>query len=306
LLANVDSSAVHLVAIAAEQLEDEGGGDDGDEAVFCVHMGRDPGALVADLKDAFGKIGPVVHADVLTMPGGRSRGCGVVEFRTGADAAKAIAEMNDQMLKGRQMFVREDKESKEYKAATGGASAGRSGGSGGSGGSVAVYFGNLSWSTTWQQLKDFAKGAGCTPGKADIAVGTDGRSRGYGIVHFASESDAATAIARLNGTDFEGRPVEVRMDRGGGSTAAPARAPAARGGARSGGPVVRVTNLPRDFGWQQVKDMLRALQFDPTAFRTECNDGVATVTCPDRAVALRLQGMNGATVNGAVVGISMA
>lgn len=250
-------------------------------------------------------VGTVVHADVLTMPGGRSRGCGVVEFRDAADAGRAIATMNDTVLKGRQMFVREDKESKEYKAATGGSSSGgvSSGGSSGEGG-VAVYFGNLSWDTTWQQLKDFAKGAGGAPGKADIAVGTDGRSRGYGIVRFPGVSDAEAAISRLNGADLGGRPVEVRMDRGGGS--APAPAAGSRGGGSSGGPTVRMTNLPYEFGWQQVKDVLRGLGFDPTAFRTDCTSGVATIVCPSAGEASRLISLSGATVNDRVVGIDRA
>ncbi|KAJ3096523.1 hypothetical protein HK100_005548, partial [Physocladia obscura] len=54
--------------------------------------------------------GDVVFADVLTMPGGRSKGCGVVEYLTADEAQRAIDELNDTPLMGRNVFIREDRE----------------------------------------------------------------------------------------------------------------------------------------------------------------------------------------------------
>lgn len=41
---------------------------------------------------------------------GRSKGCGLVEYATQEEAAKAIAELNNTELEGRLIFVREDRE----------------------------------------------------------------------------------------------------------------------------------------------------------------------------------------------------
>ena len=38
---------------------------------------------------------------------GRSKGCGIVEFEEAADAARAIAELNDTDMNGRLIMVRE-------------------------------------------------------------------------------------------------------------------------------------------------------------------------------------------------------
>jgi len=40
----------------------------------------------------------------------RSKGCGIVEYKFAEDAAKAIEELHDTYLDGRQIFVREDRE----------------------------------------------------------------------------------------------------------------------------------------------------------------------------------------------------
>ena len=40
------------------------------------------------------------------------------------------------------------------------------------------------------------------------------RSKGWGIVKFNTLEEAHAAIAGMNGTDCEGRAMEVRLDRG--------------------------------------------------------------------------------------------
>lgn len=51
--------------------------------------------------------GDVVRADIMTDQGGRSRGCGIVEFANPEQAAQAIEQLNNSELKGRMIFVRE-------------------------------------------------------------------------------------------------------------------------------------------------------------------------------------------------------
>ena len=75
---------------------------------------------------------------------------------------------------------------------------------------LALYVGNLPWSTSWQQLKDLF--AEYNVKFADVKSGYDGRPRGYGIVRFDTEDDATAALA-LNGYDLEGREIVVRFDR---------------------------------------------------------------------------------------------
>ena len=61
-----------------------------------------------DLKDHMrGLGGDVVRADVMTDQGGRSRGCGIVEFADPGQASQAIEQLNNSELKGRMIFVRE-------------------------------------------------------------------------------------------------------------------------------------------------------------------------------------------------------
>ena len=57
----------------------------------------------------------VVYADVMREggSGGRSRGCGIVEFETAEEAAAAINTLNDVELDGRPIFVREDREDRD-------------------------------------------------------------------------------------------------------------------------------------------------------------------------------------------------
>lgn len=62
------------------------------------------------LKDHMRKAGEVTFAEVFTEASGRSRGCGVVQYQSEADAANAIATLNDTELLGRLIFVREDRE----------------------------------------------------------------------------------------------------------------------------------------------------------------------------------------------------
>ncbi len=60
------------------------------------------------LRQAFSAVGPVATADVITdRDTGRSRGFGFVEMANTADAQKAIEELNDKPLDGRNVTVAE-------------------------------------------------------------------------------------------------------------------------------------------------------------------------------------------------------
>ncbi|KAJ3202311.1 hypothetical protein HDU82_007447 [Entophlyctis luteolus] len=186
-----------------------------------------------DLKDYMRQAGDVVFADVLTLPGGRSKGCGVVEFATAEEAARAIRELNDTPLMGRQVFVREDREP-DIKF-----NGDRPRG-GGSGGGIArsgpnpsgVFVSNLPYIVAWQDLKDLFRQAGNVV-RADVQEGPDRRSKGSGIVAFETPEDAQNAIcnitlffspvssyinsqAMFNGYEWHGRRIEDFGSRSGG------------------------------------------------------------------------------------------
>ena len=74
-----------------------------------------------------------------------------------------------------------------------------------------MYVGNLSWHTSWQSLKDHFRQAGEVV-HADV-MQHDGRSKGCGIVAFATAQEAANAIATLGETELDGRTIFVREDR---------------------------------------------------------------------------------------------
>ncbi len=86
------------------------------------------------LNAAFETFGPVIEAKVITdRDTGRSRGFGFVTFQEGADADKAIQEMDGTELDGRAVRVNEA-EDKRRGGGGGGGGGGRGGRGGGGGG----------------------------------------------------------------------------------------------------------------------------------------------------------------------------
>ncbi|KIJ61573.1 hypothetical protein HYDPIDRAFT_96384 [Hydnomerulius pinastri MD-312] len=75
-----------------------------------------------------------------------------------------------------------------------------------------LFVGNLPYRVRWQDLKDLFRRAG-TVLRADVSLGPDNRSRGYGTVLLATAEDAGRAIDMLNGYCWQTRVLEVRPDR---------------------------------------------------------------------------------------------
>ncbi|THG95355.1 hypothetical protein EW145_g7973, partial [Phellinidium pouzarii] len=78
-----------------------------------------------------------------------------------------------------------------------------------------LFAGNLPYRVRWQDLKDLFRRAG-TVLRADVSLSPDNRSRGYGTVLLASAEDAGRAVDMFNGYSWQGRVLEVRLDRLGG------------------------------------------------------------------------------------------
>jgi RNA recognition motif-containing protein len=72
-----------------------------------------------------------------------------------------------------------------------------------------IYVGNLSFSVNDQSLSDLFTQFGQVETARIITDRDSGRSKGFAFVEMSSDSDAATAIEKLNGTDFSGRALNV-------------------------------------------------------------------------------------------------
>ncbi len=72
-----------------------------------------------------------------------------------------------------------------------------------------LYVGGLSYNTTEDGLRDFMLGAGSVDTVAIITDRDTGRSKGFGFVEMASDTDAQEAIKKFNGTELDGRRLTV-------------------------------------------------------------------------------------------------
>jgi RNA recognition motif-containing protein len=73
-----------------------------------------------------------------------------------------------------------------------------------------LFVGGLNWRTTNDDLKKKLEEFGPV---TDVHIVTDrdtGDSRGFGFVTMADRKDAAQAIRKLNGTEFDGRTLVIR------------------------------------------------------------------------------------------------
>jgi RNA recognition motif-containing protein len=89
-----------------------------------------------------------------------------------------------------------------------------------------IYVGNLPWSATDSDLRDFFSSFGTVHSASVITDRETGRSRGFGFVEMDGDS-ADRAISEANGRDFGGRSLRVNE--------AQERQRPARGGGGGGG-----------------------------------------------------------------------
>lgn len=87
-----------------------------------------------------------------------------------------------------------------------------------------LYVGNLPFSATDQILTDTFSQCGTVESAKIITDRDTGRSKGFGFVEMSTEAEAADAISKFNGADYDGRamtvneakPMAPRENRGGG------------------------------------------------------------------------------------------
>jgi RNA recognition motif-containing protein len=162
--------------------------------------------------------------------GRRSKGCGVVEYQQPKEAARAIRELNESLLEGRKIFVQP-----HIEKGNGNGNDNASGNRENSHSSrnnnnnnrdhqdsfnnhnhnhrtnTRLFVGNLSYDCTWQDLKDFFKPWGYVQNAQIMEL--NGRKKGFGIVEYENPADAMTALRRLEGSQFQGRTLDLHWDR---------------------------------------------------------------------------------------------
>lgn len=188
------------------------GGSGSDSKVFVGNLPYD--LTWQSLKDHMRKAGNVRRVEILTdRSTGRSKGCGTAEYFHPKEASRAVRELNGVELEGREIYVKHDDDPRER--GTGAKRGGADGGeSSGPPSAPRLFVGNLSYETSWQDLKDFMREAGNVV-RADVLQGPDGRSKGCGIVEYEHPKDARRALEELNERELNGRTVYVQEDRGG-------------------------------------------------------------------------------------------
>lgn len=96
--------------------------------------------------------------------------------------------------------------------------------------STKLYIGGLSWNTDTDGLRGKFTQFGNVEDAIVIRDRETGRSRGFGFVTYASETEADTAISQMDNQDFDGRRIRVAK-----ASERDASAPRGDGGFRSFG-----------------------------------------------------------------------
>lgn len=76
-----------------------------------------------------------------------------------------------------------------------------------------IYVGNLSWNLKDQDLADLFAPFGEVSSAKIIQDKMTNRSKGFGFVEMANDSEAQAAIAQLNGSEVDGRNLVVNESR---------------------------------------------------------------------------------------------
>src|ERR1044071_6305191 len=92
--------------------------------------------------------------------------------------------------------------------------------------SMKLYVGNLSFSTSSQDLQELFAGAGTVESASIVEDRETGRSRGFGFVEMSSKEEGEAAISQFNGKEVGGRALKVNE--------AKPREPRSGGGGRGG------------------------------------------------------------------------
>ncbi len=75
--------------------------------------------------------------------------------------------------------------------------------------STRLYVGGISWNTSDQLLQEAFAAYGNVTSARVVTDRETGRSRGFGFVEMSTPEEAQKAISSLNGTELDGRTINV-------------------------------------------------------------------------------------------------
>ena len=78
---------------------------------------------------------------------------------------------------------------------------------------VKLYVGNLSYSTTEDDLRTLFAQAGTVASVAVIKDRDTGQSKGFGFVEMSTQAEAQKAVSQFNGQSFKDRALTVNIAR---------------------------------------------------------------------------------------------
>ncbi len=100
---------------------------------------------------------------------------------------------------------------------------------------VKLFIGSLSFSTSSDRLREAFARIGAVESASVVTDRDTGRSRGFGFVEMATSEEANDAVARLNGTELDGRRIKVELAKPGGGAGGGGGGGQRRGGGGGGG-----------------------------------------------------------------------
>lgn len=237
------------------------------------------------LKDYFKSCGSIERAEVIEDPAtGRKKGFGVIIFTNERAMENAIRKFDGRDFQGRTLEVRRDKKS-----------SGSNNGNNNSG-EFKIFFGNLDYNCSWQDLKDLVQKRCGRVEHVDIP------KRGWGVASFSTHRDGAAAIKALDKVVFQSRALEVRWDRdSNGNGREERRNPPFSSSSNT--KQLYVGNLPYDCTWQILKDAFKPFgqvshaEVCETANGKTTGFGIVAYSKPSSAEKA-LTSMNGADFQG--------
>jgi len=164
------------------------------------------------LRTAFEKFGKITSLVIQKDEEGKSKGFGFINYETHDEAKKAVDEMNDTDLGSKKIYVsraqkkneREEELKKQYEKIREEKLNKYQG--------VNLYIKNLDESVTDEVLREkFSPFGTITSAKVMCDEKNENKSRGFGFVCFSSPDEATKAVAEMNGSNLNGKPIYVAL-----------------------------------------------------------------------------------------------
>ncbi|KAJ3101202.1 Protein phosphatase PP2A regulatory subunit B [Physocladia obscura] len=177
--------------------------------IYCKNL--DESISDDEFNELFGAFGPIISAVVSRDEIGKSKGFGFVNYENHEDAYRAVEEMNEKEINGKQIYVgrakkkaeREEELRKDYERMRDEKLNKYQG--------VNLYIKNLDDSIDDEALRtEFAPFGAITSARVMVDESKN-ISRGFGFVCFSSPDEATKAVTEMNGKLINGKPIYVAL-----------------------------------------------------------------------------------------------